>query len=467
MRRDYRIGQKTSRRKAYYANQCDRTWVCGDGLCCLSRRPWARGYRHRQGGAKVDLIGSGRSPVVEQEIDKLVKRTVESGHLTATADVLKQSRAPTCPSCAWVLLAGGMGRLSLAAIESVSTEIGQAIRSKPTRHEVVIRSTVLPGTTRDVILPRLIDASGKNPGDAFGVAFNPEFMREGSSVNDFNNPSRTIVGALERRSTEAVLSLYNHLPGAKITTDIETAELAKYVDNTWHALKVAFTNEFAVVASTLGIDSDEVMGIFSEDNRLNISHAYMRPGFAFGGSCLPKDLRALAYLARTRDLSLPIISHILDSNRMLTQRGLDWILAQSKKRVAFLGISFKPGTDDVRESPFVDLVEGLSGKGRAVRIFDPNVNLAHLFGANRDYLMRVLPHIAELLVSEISVATDWADTIVVTSPDPIYAAEIAKLGPHKVVLDLAEFHQPHPSTSGNDDARQLSKLVMEASLQAY
>ena len=224
------------------------------------------------------------------------------------------------------------------------------------------------------------------------------------------------------------MSLYSHLPGAKITTDIETAELVKYVDNTWHALKVAFTNEIAVVASTLGIDSDEVMGIFAEDNRLNISKAYMRPGFAFGGSCLPKDLRALAYLARTRDLSLPVINHILDSNRMLTDRGLDWILAHSKKRVAFLGISFKSGTDDVRESPFVDLVEGLSGKGRAVRIFDPNVNLAHLFGANRDYLMRVLPHIAELLVPKISDATDWADTIVVTSPDPVYSGGNCQVG---------------------------------------
>ena len=187
--------------------------------------------------------------------------------------------------------------------------------------------------------------------DAFGVAFNPEFMREGSSVADFNTPSRTIVGALDGRSTDAVLSLFSHLPGVKIATDIETAELAKYVDNTWHALKVAFTNEISVLASTLDIDSHEVMSIFSEDNRLNISKAYMRPGFAFGGSCLPKDLRALVFLARTRDLSLPVINHILDSNRMLTDRGLDWILTESKKRVAFLGISFKPGTDDVRESP--------------------------------------------------------------------------------------------------------------------
>ena len=261
------------------------------------------------------------------------------------------------------------------------------------------------------------------------LAFNPEFMREGSSVADFNTPSRTIVGALEERSTRGgVCRSTATFRAPRSATDIETAELVKYVDNTWHALKVAFTNEIAVVASTLGIDSDEVMSIFAEDHRLNISKAYMRPGFAFGGSCLPKDLRALVYLARTRDLSLPVINHILDSNRMLTDRGLDWILTHSKKRVAFLGISFKSGTDDVRESPFVDLVEGLSGKGRAVRIFDPNVNLAHLFGANRDYLMRVLPHIAELLVPKITDATDWADTIVVTSPDPVYSGGHCQVG---------------------------------------
>ena len=413
--------------------------------------------------AKVDLINSGRSPVVEGQIDELVERAVKRGHLTATMDVIEAVNSTDMSIVCVGTPSQRNGALSLAAIKAVSTEIGQAIQSKPTRHEVVIRSTVLPGTTRDVILPRLVDASGKAPsGDAFGIAFNPEFMREGCSVSDFNNPSRTIVGALDEKSIDAVLSLYNHLPGAKIRTDIETAELAKYVDNTWHALKVAFTNEIAVVASTLGIDSDEVMNIFLKDNRLNISKAYMRPGFAFGGSCLPKDLRALAYLARTRDLSLPIISNILDSNRMVTERGLDWILTRSKRRVAFLGLSFKPGTDDVRESPFVDLVERLSGKGRAVRIFDPNVNLAHLSGANRDYLLLVLPHIAELLVPEITDATDWADTIVVTSSDPTYAAEIARLTPDKVVLDFARFHQPHSEEpSDSERAEQFSKFVME------
>jgi GDP-mannose 6-dehydrogenase len=413
---------------------------------------------------KVDLIRAGRSPVVERDIDELVAKGAQSGRLTATPDVNEAVMSTDLSLVCVGTPSRRNGALGLAAIEAVSTEIGEAIRSKTTRHEIVVRSTVLPGTTRGVVLPRLIKASGKEPGRAFGLAFNPEFMREGSSVADFNTPSRTIVGALEERSSKAVLELYDGLPGGKITTDIETAELVKYVDNAWHALKVAFTNEISVVASTLGIDSGEVMDIFASDNRLNISKAYMRPGFAFGGSCLPKDLRALDYLARTRDLSLPVIGHVLDSNKMLTERGLEWILSQSKKRVAVLGISFKPGTDDVRESPYVTLVEGLSGKGRAVRIFDPNVNLADLFGANRDYLMRTLPHIAELLVANITDATDWADTVVVTSPHPIYAAEVARLGPDKRVLDFAEFHRPHAELAANEREERLPSVPIEAGL---
>jgi GDP-mannose 6-dehydrogenase len=409
--------------------------------------------------SKVDLIRSGRSPVIEREIDRLVATTVQSGHLTATVDAIEAVKS-TDMSIVCVGTPGQRnGALGLTAIDAVSTEIGHALRSKVTRHEVVVRSTILPGTTRGVVLPRLVNASGKDPGDAFGVAFNPEFMREGSSVEDFNTPSRTIVGALDGRSTDAVLSLFSHLPGVKIATEIETAELAKYVDNTWHALKVAFTNEISVLASTLDIDSREVMNIFSEDSRLNISKAYMRPGFAFGGSCLPKDLRALVFFARTLDLSLPVINHILDSNRMLTDRGLDWILENSKKRIAFLGISFKPGTDDVRESPFVDLVERLSGKGREVRIFDPNVHLAHMIGANKDYLIRVLPHIAELLVPKISDAVAWADTVVVTADDPVYRAAIAKLGAEIVVLDFALFYRQGRFDQGDlpeHDARKIA-----------
>jgi GDP-mannose 6-dehydrogenase len=386
---------------------------------------------------KTDLIRSGQSPIIEPDIDELIKRTIRSGQLTATSE----SAAAIASTDMSIVCVGTPsqpnGALSLTAIDAVSMEIGKAMRAKASRHEVVIRSTVVPGTTREVIVPTLAKASGKTPGRDFGVAFNPEFLREGSSVADFNTPSKSVVGGLDETSTAAVMSLYSDLPGAKISTKIEIAELVKYVDNAWHALKVTFGNEIGVLASTLNIDSHEVMNILFQDKRLNISTAYMRPGFAFGGSCLPKDLRALTYLARKLDLSLPVLNHILDSNRMLIERGFDWILKQSKKRIAFLGISFKSGTDDMRESPFVELVERLIGKGCEVRIFDPNVELARLVGANKDYLMSVLPHIAELIVPTISDATGWAETIVVTTVDPVYQAGLANIRPEQIVLDFA------------------------------
>jgi GDP-mannose 6-dehydrogenase len=386
---------------------------------------------------KVDLIRSGRPPIIERDIDDLIKRTIAAGRLVATMDVAEAVASTDLSIVCVGTPSQPNGALSLKAIETVSTDIGQAIRSKTTRHEVVIRSTVLPGTTRRLIVPRIAEASGMVPGSAFGVAFNPEFLREGSSVADFNVPSKTIVGALDEATAATVMSLYSDLPGAKISTEIETAELVKYVDNAWHALKVAFGNEIGLLASTLEIDSQEVMNIFFQDKRLNISAAYLLPGFAFGGSCLPKDLRALTYLGRKLDLSLPVLNHILDSNRMLIERGVDWILSQSKKRIAFLGISFKSGTDDMRESPFVELVERLIGKGCEVRIFDPNVELARLVGANKDYLMNVLPHIAELIVPNIADATGWAETIVITTPDPLYRAGLANIHPEQIVLDFA------------------------------
>ena len=222
-------------------------------------------------------------------------------------------------------------------------------------------------------------------------------------------------------------------------TEVEIAELVKYVDNSWHALKVAFGNEIGLIAKTLGIDSHSVMDIFFQDRRLNISPAYLRPGFAFGGSCLPKDLRALTYLARRHDLNLPVLDHILESNRMLIDRGVDWILSRSGKRIAFLGISFKSGTDDVRESSFVEMVERLIGKGREIRIFDPNVKVAQLIGANRSYLMQAIPHIANLMVPDIADAVSWAETIVTTVPDPVYETGVADIRPDQTVLNFARF----------------------------
>jgi GDP-mannose 6-dehydrogenase len=387
--------------------------------------------------SKVDLIRSGQAPIIEPEIGELVRQTVNSGRLTATLDSAEAVASTDMSIVCVGTPSQPNGALGLSAVKTVSTEIGEAIRVKSARHEVVIRSTVVPGTTRELIVPALAEASGKAPGKEFGVAFNPEFLRESSSVADFRNPSKTVVGGLDDVSAAAVLSLYTELSGAKISTSIEVAEMVKYVDNTWHALKVAFGNEIGVLANALNINSHEVMDIFFEDKRLNISTAYLRPGFAFGGSCLPKDLRALTYLARKLDLSLPVLNHILDSNRMLVDRGVDWILGQSKKRVAILGISFKSGTDDMRESPFVELAERLIGKGCEVRIFDPNVQLARIVGTNKEYLTRVLPHIADLLVTDIVDVIQWAQAIVVSTSDPAYKTALVDVRPEQVVLDFA------------------------------
>jgi GDP-mannose 6-dehydrogenase len=383
---------------------------------------------------KVDLIQSGRSPIIEREIHALVQKTVKAGNLRATTDAAEAVAATEISIVCVGTPSQANGNLSLHALGAVAREIGEAIGKKANRHIVALRSTVTPGTTRGFFAPQLLEAA---PREHIGISFNPEFLREGSAVADFNTPSRTVVGALDSDTAATVMSLYDDLPGAKVTTAIETAELIKYVDNAWHAVKVTFANEIGVIAKTLGIDSHEVMDIFFQDTRLNISTAYLRPAFAFGGSCLPKDLRALTYLARRLDLRLPVLNHIIDSNKMLIDRGVEWILDQSNKRVAFLGMSFKRGTDDVRESPYVDLVERLIGKGCEVRIFDPNVQLSQLLGANRDYLLRVLPHVTDLMVPTIEEVISWAQTIVVTAHDPVYVAALAAARPEQAVLDFA------------------------------
>jgi GDP-mannose 6-dehydrogenase len=397
--------------------------------------------------SKVDLIRSGQAPIIEPEIGELVQQTVKSGRLTATLDSVAAVASTDISIVCVGTPSQPNGALGLTAVKTVAGEIGTAIRGKSTRHEVVVRSTVVPGTTRDLVVPTLAEASGKTPGKEFGVTFNPEFLRESSSVADFRNPSKTVVGSMDEVSATMVLSLYKELPGVKISTSIEVAEMVKYVDNAWHALKVTFGNEIGVLSNALNINSHEVMDIFFEDKHLNISTAYLRPGFAFGGSCLPKDLRALTYLGRKLDLSLPVLNHILDSNRMLVDRGVDWVLAQSKKRVAILGISFKSGTDDMRESPFVELAERLIGKGCEVRIFDPNVELARIVGANKEYLTQVLPHIADLLVTDISDLIQWAQAIVVSTSEPAYKAALAKVRSEQVVLDFANLKIADENTS--------------------
>ncbi|CAL80631.1 GDP-mannose 6-dehydrogenase (GMD) [Bradyrhizobium sp. ORS 278] len=392
-------------------------------------------------GAKVELIQAGQSPVIEPGISEKVAAAVAAGRLTASTDATAAIAATDISMICVGTPSAASGDLDLTAIRQVAAEIGHGLREKPTSHLVVIRSTVLPGTSQRIVVPLIEEASGKKAGTDFEISFNPEFLREGCAIADFNSPSKTVVGADRSETAARILSLYEQLPGAKIAASIETAELAKYIDNTWHALKVAFANEVGVIAKTLDIDSREVIDIFLQDTRLNISAAYLRPGFAFGGSCLPKDIKALKHLAGRHGLSVPVIENVLPSNDMVMSRGVDWILAQPGRKVAFLGISFKAGTDDVRESPFVLLVNGLLSRDREVRVYDPNVRLSQLIGANRDFLMRNR-QIADILVDDVAETIDWADIIVLTTNDPRFIDALRSTRADQTVLELTEARLP-------------------------
>jgi GDP-mannose 6-dehydrogenase len=390
---------------------------------------------------KVDLIHRGKSPVIEPGLAEKVAQAVASERLTATLDateaVLRTDISIICVGTP----SAGNGALDLAAVRQVATDIGNALKVKKRPHTIVVRSTVLPGTTRELVVPLIEMASGQVAGKDFKVAFNPEFLREGCAIADFKSPAKTVVGAFDPETAEEIIALYGDVAGAKIAVPIETAELAKYVDNSWHALKVAFANEVGTIAKALGIDGRSVMDIFLQDTRLNVSSAYLRPGFAFGGSCLPKDLRALTHLAHSRDLSLPLIESVLPSNAMLISRGTEWILAQPGQRIAFLGISFKAGTDDVRESPYVALVKSLLAAGRSLRIYDPNVHLSQLIGANKEFLMRE-PQLVDLLQDDVVSTVEWADVVVVTTSDPHFASALSSARADQIVLQLSEAKLP-------------------------
>ena len=366
---------------------------------------------------KVDLINAGQSPIIEEHIGELIAATVKSGKLRATCD---QDRAVRETELSFVCVGTPSqtnGNLDLTYIRRVCEEIGKAIKHKSARHTVVIRSTILPGTMRRIVIPVLEEYSGKEAGVDFGVCNNPEFLREGSAVKDYNAPPKTVFGESDRTSGDLLAALYAKLDAPLIRTDIETAEMVKYVDNSWHALKIGFANEIGNLCKSFSIDAHEVMKIFCQDKKLNISPAYLLPGFAFGGSCLPKDLRALAYQAKTHDLDLPIMTAILPSNELQVARGLQMITANGNKRVGILGFSFKAGTDDLRESPMIEIIERLIGKGYDLRIFDKNVNLASLVGANKDFILNRIPHISRLMVNGIDAVLSHAQTVVIGNKD--------------------------------------------------
>jgi len=386
--------------------------------------------------AKADLINSGRSPIIEEEIGEITAREVKAGRLRATNDPIEAIRNTDLSFVCVGTPSQLNGNLDLTYVRRVCEEIGRALQTKATKHTVVIRSTILPGTMRGTVLPALEQYSGKRAGADFGICNNPEFLREGSAVKDFGSPPKTVIGELDQASGDLLASLYSHLDAPLIRTDIETAEMVKYVDNSWHALKIGFANEIGALCKSFGIDAHEVMKIFCQDKKLNISTAYLTPGFAFGGSCLPKDLRALAYKAKTNDLSLPILSSVLPSNDMQISRGLDLIISKGNKRVGVLGFSFKAGTDDLRESPMIDVIERLIGKGYDLRIFDKNVSLARLVGANRDFILNHIPHISKLMVNGIDEVLKHAQTVVMGNDDPDFRAVPFLLREDQCIIDF-------------------------------
>jgi GDP-mannose 6-dehydrogenase len=386
-------------------------------------------------GEKVALINQGRSPILEQGIEALIAAQVAAGRLTASTDalaaVLNTELSIICvgtPSMA-------NGDLNTHYAEVVSRDIGIALSGKSAFHFVALRSTVLPGITRQRILPILEQASGKRAGEGFGLCFNPEFLREATAIDDFNKPPKTIVGELDARSGDAIVELYKDLPAPIFRTTIETAEMAKYADNAFHALKVSFANEIGSLCKPTNVDSHELMAMFCQDTKLNLSPYYLKPGFIFGGSCLPKDLRAVGALARKMDVRTPVLDSILPSNDAHLERALALIRSTAAKTVGVLGVSFKSGTDDVRESPSVRLIELLRRDGLNVLVYDEQFNLSRVMGENRRYLLDHVPEFHRLFVDGATVASQ-AEVLVLTLNSATYRTLVNQRRRGQIVVDL-------------------------------
>ena len=399
---------------------------------------------------KVDLIHNGKSPIIEPEISEIIASAVHDRRLRATQDAAEAILDTELSFICVGTPSQANGNLDLKYIRRICEQIGAALKERAGRHTVVIRSTILPGTMRNIVIPVLQEFSGKKAGVDFGVCHNPEFLREGSAVKDFNYPPQTVIGEFDRASGDALAELYKKIDAPLVRTDLETAEMVKYVNNSWHALKVGFANEIGNLCKTFSIDGHQVMKIFCQDTKLNISSAYLMPGFAFGGSCLPKDLRAISYQAKMRDLDLPILTSILPSNEMQVQRGLQLVMQKGHKQIGVLGFSFKAGTDDLRESPLIEVIERLIGKGHDLRIYDRNVKLASLVGANRDFILNRIPHISRLMVDDIDAVLNHGQTIVIGNSDPEFRQVPARLRDDQYLVDFVRVI-PGKSTNGKYD----------------
>jgi GDP-mannose 6-dehydrogenase len=395
---------------------------------------------------KVDLLNRCRAPVIEAGLGELIEEGVRAGRLHATTDcdaaVAGTDLALVCVGTP----SRGNGSLDLAYLRRVAGDIGQAIRRRRSPVTVVVRSTVLPGTTRQVVLPDLEEAAGR----PVPVAVYPEFLREGTAIRDYHEPPKVVLGALDD-TVRALVTPLAARPGAPLfQTDLELAEMAKYVDNAWHALKVTFANEIGSLAKAQGLDGHRVMELFCADTKLNLSPVYLRPGFAFGGSCLPKDVRALRHRGRGLDLDLPVLNAILPSNAQQLERAFQLVAGAGARQVGVLGLAFKAGTDDLRESPMVEVVERLIGKGYEVSIYDANVNLAKLVGANKSYILDQIPHISDLMVSSIEEVLDHARTLVIGNNDPAFRAVAEHPRPGQRIVDLVRIVDRRSDGNGYD-----------------
>lgn len=391
--------------------------------------------------AKVAMLDSGQSPIVETGMDDLVAEAHQACRLHATTDAV----SAVCESDITIICVGTPslrnGKLNLESIEHVCSEVGSAIRRKNSSHLIVLRSTVLPGTTDSVVLPALEATSGKRSGKDFIVCVNPEFMREGSAVADFLHPPLTILGGANSSDLSPLLDLYDWVPGRIFQTSIRTAEMVKHVSNAFHALKVSFINEVGTLCKQLSVDTEEVIKIFLADTRLNVSPAYLKAGFAFGGSCLPKDLRALTYRAKEQDVRLPLLESILPSNSQHIERALEVILRTGKKRLGVLGLSFKAGSDDLRESPLVLLIKRLLGEGCKIQIWDRDVSLGRLVGSNRKYIEEEIPHIGSLLCINMQEVIEKAEVVVIGSRAVARETLASYVRPHQIVIDLVNLEK--------------------------
>lgn len=397
---------------------------------------------------KVEAMAAGRSPIVEPRVGTLISDAHQAQRLGATSD----SEAAVLNSEISFLCVGTPslrnGKLDLGSIEPVCRAIGKVLKQKNAFHLVVLRSTVLPGTAETIVVPALETASGKKMGKDFGVCVNPEFMREGTAVADFLEPAMTIIGAADAYHSGLLREIYKWAPGRIFETSFRSAEMTKYVCNAWHAVKVSFANEIGTLAKEMGVDAESVVEIFTADTKLNISPTYLKPGFAFGGSCLPKDVRALNYRAKELDLNLPLFQSIMPSNEEHLERAVEMVLGTAKKKIALLGLSFKAATDDLRESPQVQLAKRLLGEGRDLKIWDDNVSLGQLIGSNRQYIEEVIPHIGSLLCPDLETALAQAEVVVVGTRGIDRATLSRQIRAGQVVIDLVNLEKARRIETG-------------------